>query len=111
MKHKIAAILVADIVGYSRLVAEDEEETAHRLVTCRNVFDDFTARFSGRIFSVAGDAFLAEFTSAVDAIRCAIHVQESQHTLNIAFPENRAFLAPLRRAQSRTFRRSAVAKL
>ena len=50
MKRKIAAILAADIAGYSRLVAEDEEETLRRLASYRSVTDDFIARSGGRIF-------------------------------------------------------------
>lgn len=56
MKRKIAAILAADVVGYSRLMAEDEEETMGRLMSYRAVFDDFVTRADGRIFNTAGDA-------------------------------------------------------
>jgi class 3 adenylate cyclase len=89
MKRKIAAILAADIAGYSRLVAEDEEETLRRLESYRGVFADFVTRFSGRIFNAAGDAILAEYPSAVDAVRCAIDVQESLRTRNLAYPASR----------------------
>ena len=61
MKRKIAAIFAADIAGYSRLVAEDEEETLRRLASYRQVTDDFIAKCGGRIFNTAGDAVLAEF--------------------------------------------------
>jgi adenylate cyclase len=89
MKRKIAAIMAADIAGYSKLVAEDEEETLRRLGSYRAVFQDFVARFSGRIFNIAGDAVLAEFPSAVEAVRCAIDVQESVRTRNLAYPASR----------------------
>jgi adenylate cyclase len=89
MKRKIAAILAADVVGYSKLVAEDEEETLRRLSSYRAVFDDFIARGSGRVFNTAGDAILAEFPSAVEAVRCAIDVQESLRTRNLAYPQSR----------------------
>lgn len=89
MKRKIAAILAADIAGYSRLIAEDEEETLTRLSSYRAVFDDFVKRAGGRIFNTAGDSVLAEFTSAVDAVRCAIDIQESLRTRNLAFAPNR----------------------
>jgi class 3 adenylate cyclase len=89
MKRKIAAILAADIAGYSKLVAEDEEETLRRLESYRLVFDDFIKRHDGRIFNTAGDAVLAEFPSAVEAMRCAIDVQESLRTRNLAYPESR----------------------
>jgi class 3 adenylate cyclase len=89
MKRKIAAIMAADIAGYSKLVAEDEEETLRRLESYRAVFQDFVARFSGRVFNTAGDAVLAEFPSAVEAVRCAIDVQESVRTRNLAYPASR----------------------
>jgi class 3 adenylate cyclase len=89
MKRKIAAIFAADIAGYSRLVAEDEEETLRRLASYRQVTDDFIARYGGRIFNTAGDAVLAEFPSAVEAVRCAIDIQESLRTRNMAYPASR----------------------
>lgn len=89
MKRKIAAIFAADIAGYSRLVAEDEEETLRRLASYRAVVDDFIAKANGRIFNTAGDAVLAEFPSAVDAVRCAIDIQESLRTRNMAYPPSR----------------------
>jgi len=89
MKRKIAAIFAADIAGYSRLVAEDEEETLRRLASYRSVTDDFIARYGGRIFNTAGDAVLAEFPSAVEAVRCAIDIQESLRTRNMAYPPSR----------------------
>lgn len=89
VKRKIAAILAADIAGYSRLVAEDEEETLRRLETYRAVFSDFITRSGGRVFNTAGDAMLAEFRSAVDAVRCAVDVQESLRTRNLAYVSSR----------------------
>jgi adenylate cyclase len=89
MKRKIAAIFAADIAGYSKLVAEDEEETLRRLASYRSVMDDFIARAGGRIFNTAGDAVLAEFSSAVEAVRCAIDIQESLRTRNMAYPASR----------------------
>jgi class 3 adenylate cyclase len=92
VKRKISAILAADIAGYSRLVAEDEEETLRRLAMHRTVFDDFVARWGGRIFNTAGDAALAEFPSSVDAVRCALDVQESIRARNLAYPQSRRML-------------------
>nr|WP_249167031.1 adenylate/guanylate cyclase domain-containing protein [Bradyrhizobium sp. JYMT SZCCT0428] len=89
MKRKIAALLAADLVGYSRLMAEDEEETMRRLMSYRAVFDDFITRAEGRIFNTAGDAVLAEFPSAVDAVRAAIDIQESLRTRNMSYPPSR----------------------
>lgn len=89
MKRKIAAILAADIAGYTRLIAEDEEETLRRLASYRAVTAESVARYGGRIFSTPGDAVLAEFPSAVEAVRCAIEVQESLRTRNLAYPVSR----------------------
>src|SRR6516165_7063130 len=89
MKRKIAAIFAADIAGYSRLVAEDEEETLRRLTAYRAVIEDFITKAGGRVFNTAGDAVLAEFPSAVEAVRCAIDVQESLRTRNLAYPASR----------------------
>jgi class 3 adenylate cyclase len=89
MRRKIAAILVAHIADYGRLVAEDEEETLRRLAAYRSTADDLIAIAGGRIFNAAGDAFLAEFPSAVDAVRCAIDIQESLRTRNLAYPDSR----------------------
>jgi class 3 adenylate cyclase len=92
MKRKIAAILAADIVGYSRLVAEDEEDTLTRLDSYRRVYEDFVTRAGGRIFNTAGDSVLAEFSSAVEATRCAIDIQESIRTRNLGYPASRQML-------------------
>lgn len=89
MKRKIAAILAADAVGYSRLVAEDEEDALARLASYRAVFTDFITRFGGRIFNTAGDAVLAEFQSAVDAVRCGVDLQETLRARNQAYPPSR----------------------
>ena len=92
MKRKIAAILAADVAEYSRLVAEDEEETLTRLASCREVFEDFVGKAHGRVFNTAGDAVLAEFPSAVEATRCAIDIQESLRTRNMGYPAHRQML-------------------
>src|SRR5262245_43760297 len=89
MRRKIAAILVAHIADYGRLVAEDEEETLRRMASCRSTIDDFIAIAGGRIFNTAGDALLAEFSSSVEAVRCAIDIQESLRTRNLAYPGSR----------------------
>jgi class 3 adenylate cyclase len=89
VKRKIAVILAADIAGYSRLIAEDEEETLRRFEGYRAVFEEFVERSGGRIFNTAGDAILAEFQSAVEAVRCAIDVQESLRARNLAYPPSR----------------------
>lgn len=89
MKRKITAILAADIAEYTRLIAEDEEETLIRLQSWRQVFDDFVHRAGGRIFNTAGDGVMCEFASAVEATRTAIDIQESLRTRNLAYPASR----------------------
>jgi class 3 adenylate cyclase len=89
MKRRISAILAADIVGYSKLVAEDEEETVRRLVVWRTAFDESTTQYGGRIVNTVGDAVLAEFPSSVDAVRCAMDVHESIRARNLAYPASR----------------------
>jgi class 3 adenylate cyclase len=89
VKRKITAILAADVVGFSRLVAEDEEATLGRLTTCRSVFDDLVSRYHGRVFNTAGDSIMCEFGSPVDAVRAAIDIQEALRTRNLACPPGR----------------------
>lgn len=82
LKRKLAAILVADVVGYSRLVADDEEATLRRLEVFRALWQDCVVRYGGRIFNTAGDSVLAEFPSAVEAVRCALEFQGQAKTHN-----------------------------
>ncbi len=89
MRRKIAAILVAHIADYGRLIADDEEETLRRMASYRSTTDDLVTIAGGRVFNAAGDAFLAEFPSTVEAVRCAIGIQESLRTRNLAYPDSR----------------------
>ncbi len=89
MKRKISALLAADIVKYSKLVAEAEEETVRRLADYRALFEELAARHGGRIVNMVGDAVLAEFPSSVDAVRCALDVQETTRGRNEAYPADR----------------------
>jgi class 3 adenylate cyclase len=89
MKRKISALLAADIVKYSRLVADAEEETVRRLAAYRAVFEEAAARHGGRIVNMVGDAVLAEFPSSVDAVRSALDVQETARASNAAYPPER----------------------
>jgi TolB-like protein len=78
-----------DAVGYSRLVAEDEEGTLHTLGSYRKVIADLTAEHGGRIFGSAGDSFIIEFSSAVEAVRCGVAVQRALHRHNADLPERK----------------------
>src|SRR3954465_4235007 len=76
VQRRLAAILAADVVGYSRLMGHDEEGTlarVHRLR--REVLQPTVEAHQGRIFKAVGDGFLAEFASPVEAVRCALDVQ------------------------------------
>ncbi|MFQ5565255.1 MAG: adenylate/guanylate cyclase domain-containing protein [Paracoccaceae bacterium] len=75
MKRRLAAILVADVVGYSSLMEADEEGTAARLAAARAVVDAQVAGCEGRVFKAMGDAVLAEFASPVNAVRCAVGIR------------------------------------
>src|SRR6516165_8179447 len=75
--RRLAAILAADVVGYSRLIGADEAGTLSRLRTLRGeVVDPLVSENGGRVFKTTGDGMLAEFPSTVQALRCAIGVQE-----------------------------------
>jgi TolB-like protein/class 3 adenylate cyclase len=85
--RKLAAILIADVVGYSRLAGVDEEGTLARLRVLRNsVIDPVVAARRGRIVKSTGDGAIVEFRSAVDAVRCAIEIQNGmvQHDASVA---------------------------
>jgi adenylate cyclase len=89
LQRRLATILAADVFGYSRLTAENEEETLRTLKAHRSVIDRLIARHEGRIFNTAGDSVLAEFGSAVEAVRCAITIQEELRVRNAQIDENR----------------------
>jgi adenylate cyclase len=76
--RKLAAILAADVVGYSRLIGADEEGTLKRLAARRKqLIDPKIAEYQGRVVKLMGDGILIEFPSAVAALRCAIDVQRA----------------------------------
>src|SRR5215831_4831969 len=90
VKRRLAAILAADIVGYSRLMGADEEGTLARLKTYRaELIDPKNRQHRGRIVKTTGDGILIEFPSIVDAVRCAIEVQRGVRERNIAMPEDK----------------------
>jgi class 3 adenylate cyclase len=89
VERRLATILVADVVGYSRMMGEDEERTVQTLRGHRAVFDDTLKTYRGRVFNTAGDAILAEFPSAVDAVRCATEIQAALRTRNEQLPDDR----------------------
>ncbi len=87
--RKLAAILSADVKGYSRLMGEDEEATIRTLTAYREVMANLIQKHGGRVVDSPGDNVLAEFKSVVDAVRCAVEIQEELKARNTELPENR----------------------
>jgi class 3 adenylate cyclase len=89
VRRRLTAILAADAVGYSRMMGKDEEDTIRVLGAHRAVIDGIIEFHEGRIVGTAGDSVLAEFASSVEAVRCAVEIQEALKTRNDALPEQR----------------------
>src|SRR5215831_15696803 len=83
VERRLAAILAADVAGYSRLMGADEEGTHERLAALiREVVDPAITGHRGRIVKNTGDGLLAEFPSVVDAVRCAVEIQREMASRN-----------------------------
>ena len=89
VERKLAAIFAADVADYSRLMGLDEIGTLRRLQAYRVILDRLIAAYRGRIFNTAGDSVLAEFDSAVEAVRCAITIQDELRVRNAQIAEER----------------------
>ncbi len=87
--RRLAAILSADAVGYSRLMAEDEAATVRTLADYREEVGLLVRQHRGRVVDTAGDNLLAEFSTATDAVRCAVEVQGVLQVRNAPLPEER----------------------
>src|ERR1700732_694950 len=88
--RKLAAILVADVAGYSRLAGADEDRTLARLRTLRSdLIDPIISVHHGRVVKRTGDASIIEFRSVVDAVRCAVEVQTAMIERNAGVPPER----------------------
>ena len=92
MKRRLAAILAADIAGYSRLMGQDEAATVRDLKGHQAVILPLVGRYGGRIIDTAGDGILAEFPSVINATECAVEIQTIMATRNEAVPESRRML-------------------
>lgn len=92
VKRRLTCILAADAVGYSKQMGQDEEGTIRVLSAHRAVIDGIIAFHQGRIVSTAGDSVLAEFGSAVEAVRCAVEIQDALRTRNDSLPADRKML-------------------
>ena len=89
VKRRLTCILAADAVGYSEQMGRDEEGTIRVLSAHRAVIDGIIAFHQGRIVSTAGDSVIAEFSSAVDSVRCAVEIQDALKTRNDSLAEHR----------------------
>ena len=88
-QRRLAAILVADVVGYSRLMRADEAGTLAQLKTLRKeLFDPKISEYGGRVVKTTGDGFLVEFPSAVDAVQHAVDVQQAMARRNADIAES-----------------------
>jgi|SRR5215813_9585138 len=86
MEHKLAAILHADVQGYSRLISEDEVATLRTLTSYLEMMSTLVLQYGGRIAGSAGDSLLAEFPSVVASVECAIEIQHELKVRNAEFP-------------------------
>jgi adenylate cyclase len=89
VKRKLSAILSADVVGYSRLMGEDELATVRTLEAYREMLAEITRNYGGRVVDSPGDNVLAEFASVVDAVECAVEIQKELKAKNEELAENR----------------------
>src|SRR5262249_33142963 len=90
LERRLAAILAADVAGYSRLMAADEEGTLAQLKAHRkDVIDPKITEHRGRIVKTTGDGMLVEFASVVDALRCAVEVQRGMTERNVDVPQDK----------------------
>ncbi len=93
MEHRLAAVLAADMAGYSRLMEADESGTLARLRTHRiELIDPAIAKNRGNIIKTPGDGMLVEFQSVADAVRCAVEIQERMRRRNTDVPEEQRIL-------------------
>src|SRR5210317_438733 len=87
--RKLAAILCADVKGYSKLMGEDESYTVGTLKECRKLFAENIQNHGGRVVNAPGDSILAEFPSVVSAVQCAVEIQNQINDRNADLPDDR----------------------
>jgi adenylate cyclase len=92
MERRLAAILAADVVGYSRLMAADEAATLAALTRHREAIGELIGQRSGRLVGTAGDSVLAEFPSVIEAVQCAVEIQQVIGAANADLPDDRRML-------------------
>src|SRR5215475_2542763 len=93
IQRRLAAILAADVVGYSRMMQADEARTLVALKARRaEVLQPLVARYHGRIVKLMGDGALIEFASAVEAVQCAVDLQQTMAVANRELPDDRQIM-------------------
>jgi len=89
MQRRLSTILAADFVGFSRLMEADEEATVKGLSEYREIIDNLVKNYHGRVFGSAGDSVIVEFSSPVEAVRCAVGIQEELNGRNTDLPTDK----------------------
>jgi adenylate cyclase len=74
LKRKLTTVLIADVVGYSRLMEEEDMTTVRNLRECQEVIAGYVLQYRGRVVDLPGDSLLSEFKSVVDAVQCAVEI-------------------------------------
>ena len=87
IERKLVAILATDVVGYSRMMYVDEEGTLRRLAANRTIIDGLIEKYGGRIFATGGDSVIAEFSSAANAVLCAVEFQREVEVQSAGIPD------------------------
>ena len=94
VKRRLTTVLCADVVSYARLMEADEAATLATLRRFRSAMTTLVERHDGRIVNTWGDAVLAEFSSVVEAVQCAVETQQELSRENLALPEARRMQFP-----------------
>ena len=92
LHRSLRAIFSADVKGYSRLMGDDEEHTVKTITSYRKILADLIVKHHGRIVDSPGDNVLAEFSSAVNALKSAVEIQKALNTKNAALPDSRKMI-------------------
>jgi class 3 adenylate cyclase len=88
-RRYLAALISADVVGYSRLISDDEIGTIRALTACHNKIAEVVKKSGGRLVDFVGDNMLAEFSNTLDAVQCADHIHHALENLNRSCPKHR----------------------
>src|SRR5512147_1805234 len=89
VKRRLTAIFSADVKGYSRLMGDDEEWTVRTLTAYKGIMGNLIQQHGGRVVDATGDNLMAEFASAVDAVHCALEIQDELRSRNAGLPVDR----------------------